>query len=156
MANDIKIQWNTTYNQGDIEYGTNDLVRELGLETAVIISLFTDRRANDDDELDDIDDRRGWWADSTSEIDDDQIGSRIWLLGRSKTTKETELRLVEYAEEALQWLIDDGVAEDIVVTTERTGIKGNDRLDFKVEIFKVDGNTETFKFDDLWNAQLGL
>jgi phage baseplate assembly protein V len=142
--------------QGDIKYEDNDLVRENGLETSVIMSLFTDRRAEDDDPLDDIEDKKGWWADSTSDIDGDQIGSRIWLLNRSKTTTDTEIKLKEYALEALDWMIEDGVVQDVKATVERLGTPGNDILGLKVEILKIDGNIETFKFDDLWNTQLGL
>jgi len=46
----------------------------------------------------------------------DQIGSRLWTLKRRKRTTET-LRLYEdYTREALQWLLDDGVADTIKVS----------------------------------------
>jgi phage gp46-like protein len=83
-----------------------------GLEPAVIISLFTDRRATEQ-ELANPEERRGWWGDTYPDVEGDQIGSKLWLLARAKTTTRT-LRLAEvYTKEALQWLLDDGVAIDV-------------------------------------------
>ena len=96
-----------------------DLAPDDGLETAVILSLFTDRRARPDDPLPDGSDRRGWWADAypraSARAGQDPIGSRLWLLEREKDTREVVNRARDYAEEALQWLVDDGIAERIEV-----------------------------------------
>ena len=92
----------------------HDLAPDDGLETAIILSLFTDRRAREDDPLPDgSDDRRGWWADAWA--GQDPIGSRLWLLEREKDTREVVNRARDYAEEALQWLVEDGIAERIEV-----------------------------------------
>lgn len=89
-----------------------------GLETAIVLSLFTDRRAADDDALPDgTDDRRGWWADAYPDVDGDAIGSRLWLLFREKETQAVVQRAREYTEEALAWLLEDGVASRVVVET---------------------------------------
>lgn len=72
-----------------------DLVAENTLRTAVILSLFLDRRADDDDVLPNgSNDRRGWWADTVAPMTEygiggglasgDRIGSRLWLLSREK------------------------------------------------------------------------
>jgi len=52
------------------------------LARAVIISLFTWRRANPDDVLPAGDDRQGWFGDTFAEVRGDRIGSRLWLLSR--------------------------------------------------------------------------
>lgn len=104
-----------------------DLVAEDSLRTAVILSLFLDRRANDDDILpNDSDDRRGWWADTVAPMTDygigggsasrDHIGSRLWLLSREKQLAGVLERARHYAEEALTWLVEDGVATAVQVT----------------------------------------
>lgn len=88
------------------------------LATAVLISLFTDRTAPPDFVLTDgTTDRRGWWADAYT---GDPIGSHLWTLERSKktSTKEIENRAKGYAEAALKWLIDDGIAKTVAVETE--------------------------------------
>ncbi len=104
-----------------------DLVAEDSLRTAVILSLFLDRRANDDDILPNgSDDRRGWWADTVAPMTDygigggsasgDHIGSRLWLLSREKQLAGVLERARHYAEEALTWLVEDGVATAVQVT----------------------------------------
>jgi phage gp46-like protein len=98
------------------------LAEDDGLETAVAISLFTDRRAGPDDTPPDgTDDRRGWWGDAFPAAAvgaTDRIGSRLWLLGRSKGTADVLALARSYAEEALAWLIEDGVAERVEVDAE--------------------------------------
>lgn len=152
---DIRITWDVDLVQGDFNFLTNvqDLETSTGLQTSVIISLFTDRRAKDDDVLPDSGntDRRGWWGDLTSEFEDDQIGSRLWLLERSKTTEDIPIRAKKYAEEALQWLIDDKIAVKVEAEAERQGSPGNDILALKVAIYKPDGGIETYSFQ--WNVQ---
>ena len=103
------------------------LVEDDGLETAIIISLFTDRRANADDVIPDgSTDRRGWFGDIFNEVEHDKIGSRLWLLAREKQLQSVIIRAREYAEESLEWLIDDGVADAVVVVASnpRSGILG--------------------------------
>lgn len=124
----------------DLALGGYDLATEDGLRTAVIVSLFTDRRAEADDEIPDGgDDRRGWWADS--------IGSRLWLLARAKETPDTLARARAYAIEALQWLIDDGVATAVDVTAEwvRHGV-----LALRVAVTLADRD----RFEDVFNYSL--
>ncbi|WP_338525980.1 phage GP46 family protein [Pseudomonas batumici] len=94
----------------------NDL--KTALTRSVLISLFTWRRANADDRLDD-DERFGWWGDSFPTVTDDRIGSRLWLLRRVKLTAQTQLDAEFYAREALQWLLDDGHCSAIEIQTER-------------------------------------
>ena len=129
----------------------------LGLDTyeplvrAVMISLFTWRRANADDVLPDLSanpERMGWWADNFPTVPNDRIGSRLWLLSRAKLTAETIRKAREYAQEALQWLIDDGVAQRVVVETERQGLY---TLALACRVFKSDGSAPIdVRFTDVW------
>lgn len=156
MADDIKISWDVGLMEGDFSIEDEDLESDNGLETAVIISLFTDRRARDDDELPDPNnlDKRGWWGDLVAEVEDDQIGSRLWLLERSKTTPDILVKAKEYAEEALQWMISDNAAMKIEVEAERQGTEGNDRLALLVKIFQSDGGETALQFNTKWEAQV--
>ena len=142
MSGDIRIIWASNLMEGDFSFDTSiqDLESDAGLETAVIISLFTDRRAKIDDILPDSNnsDRRGWWGDLVSDIENDQIGSRLWLLNREKTLESVLIRTKEYAKEALNWLIEDGVAIKIEASAERLGPVGQDILALLVQIHKPD------------------
>ena len=55
------------------------------LTRAVVISLFTWRRAEPDDNADVP---MGWWGDTWPAVQNDRYGSRLWLLQRSKLTNQ--------------------------------------------------------------------
>ena len=150
---DISIDWDTYTMEGDFTFVDGDLETDDGLRTSVIISLFSDRRAREDDALPDpaSTDRRGWWGDLASpEVEKDEIGSRLWLLSREKTTPEVLIRAEQYAKEALQWMIEDGVAASVSVKAERLDSYSATRLDLLVEIKRVSGEIVTTKFDIQW------
>lgn len=95
-----------------------DLAVDDGLDTAVALSLWTDRLANPDDVIPDgSNDGRGWWGDAwlppLANGTPDHIGSRLWLLARALQTPETAQRAQAYCQEALQHLVDDGVVESV-------------------------------------------
>jgi len=157
MSGDIRIVWDSDLMEGDFSFDTSiqELESDAGLETAVIISLFTDRRAKIDDILPDSNnpDRRGWWGDLVSDIENDQIGSRLWLLNREKTLKSVLIRTKEYAKEALNWLIEDKVVTKIEISAEKYGPVGQDILALLVQIYKPDGTIVPFKYEAQWIAQ---
>ena len=109
---------------------------ETSLIRAVVISLFTWRRAAPDDPVDD-EERFGWWGDSYPTIADDRIGSRLWLLRRVKLTAGTQRDAEFYANEALQWLLDDGQVLEVDVLTERVD---SSRLNLRV-MLTIPGGT---------------
>lgn len=134
----------------DLSVESLDLARDNGLYTAVILSLFCDRRAEADDELpDNTGDRRGWWADAWPDVDGDKYGSRLWLLAREKQVPSVLARAKEYAEEALAWLIEDGIAVSVQVETwvVRTGVLG-----LAIEIERPDLSVVQHRFNYLWEA----
>lgn len=100
----------------DIAVLGGDFVADDGLQTAILISLFSDARAADDDVLPQPGgDRQGWWGDIGATVDGDHLGSRLWLLTREKQLPSVLTRAEAYAREALQWLVDDGVASTVNV-----------------------------------------
>ncbi|WP_199639616.1 phage GP46 family protein [Serratia sp. PAMC26656] len=111
---DISSFWDVERLAADWREGCGDLISGDDLQTAIIISLFTDRVARDDDDVDG-DDRRGWWGDAGEEND---IGSRLWLLRRQKLTQSVAQKAEEYSREALQWLVTDGVVSSFSVATQ--------------------------------------
>ena len=107
------------------------LVRDDGLKTAVILSLFVDRRAEDDDVL------------------PDNTGSRLWLLSREKQLPPVLMRAREYAEEALAWLVEDGIAESVSVETWWIG---TGTLGLLVRIVRPKAPAIDYKFEYLWEG----
>lgn len=142
---DIAILFKNNRYEGDIELNGTDLKTGNDLESAIIISLFTDRRANNDDVIID-DDRRGFWGDTYAEIPDDKIGSRLWLLQREKITQEAINKARIYITESLQWLLDDRIAEKINIQVEAIN---QSILGIKIEIIKPTGITN-FSYEYAW------
>lgn len=135
---------------GDLKVAGPSLENDEGLETAVVISLFTDRRAREGDPLPPgVLNRRGWWGDSFPDAPGDQIGSRLWMLAREKQLPSVLARAQEYAQEALQWMIEDGVARAVVVTAEvvRDGVLG-----LGIEITRSDRPVARYRFDTFWRG----
>lgn len=137
---------------GDLLLSGQDLARDDGLETAVLVSLFTDRRASPDQIRpgEDASDLRGWWGDTVPAAEEHQTGSLLWLLRREKQTREVLARARQYAEQALAWMIEDRVARRIAVATEY-GQPGT--LLIGVTIDRPDGSRVAYRFDYEWAAQ---
>ena len=117
------------------------------LVRAAIVSLFTWRRANADDVTDGQ--KMGWWGDTTAEIANDRIGSRLWLLAREKLLPATINRAREYAHESLAWMVDDGLARRVDVQAERFGQNG---IALTTTIYRSDGRITSLRFDNVWET----
>lgn len=152
MATDIKIRFDNSLAIGDLSLLNGDLEREEGLETAVLISLYTDARVSEDDNPDDPNDLRGWVGDLLPERND-VIGSKLWLLDRSKATQDNANKAKEYAKQALQWMIDDGVASVVDVSSSIVGYEETKKLVLDIAIYKNNDKILGIKFDDLWEMQ---
>lgn len=138
----------------DWALGAPGLATDDGLQTAVVISLFTDRRADAADLPSGSSgaDQRGWWGDSFAEVEGDRIGSRLWLLAREKQTPATLLKARDYAKEALQWLIDDGIAREVLVQAEWVAGR-NGVLALTVQIARAGQPVNKYQFEAFWKGQ---
>lgn len=142
---DIALRFDRGTGQFDLAIEDGDLATDEGLQTAVILSLFTDRRALPEDELPGGgSDRRGWWADAFRSR---RHGSRLWLLGREKAMEDVRRRAEEYAREALEWLIDDRVAAKIDVEAEHLSPT---TLGLNVRIRRGDGEEVETRYSYVW------
>lgn len=125
-----------------------DLAGDEGLETAILISLFTDQRVRED-ELPPLEtSRRGWFGDMVSPIEGDQIGSKLWLYDREKITDTVLAQMETRATASLQWLIDDGVASAVSVTVTREELY---KVKFNVVVTRPTGTSDKYAF--FWNQQ---
>jgi len=146
---DIGLFWDAERFRADLSLRSADLALDDGLETAVLISLFTDRRAAPDDAVPEAGaDLRGWWGDVAPSVAGDLIGSRLWQLSREKQTATVVARAREYAEEALAWLVIDGVAESVVVEAQ---IVARGVVGLGIQINRPSGPSR-MKFDYAWEA----
>ena len=124
-----------------------DLQGDNGLETCVLLSLFTDRRVDDEKLLpDESGYKGGWWG---NQFNDFEIGSRLWLLRRSKKEDETLTLARQYCLEALQWMIDEVIAQTVDVTTS---FIDDETMSIEIQIYRPDvANEQEFAYKYFFN-----
>jgi phage gp46-like protein len=118
---DIALVLNPALQGFDVAMSNGDLLQDDGIYTSVILSLLLDAPAQPGDVLPDpkSTDRRGWWGDAyLPQINGkpDHYGSRLWLLRRCAAVPKTASRAKQYATEALNWMIEDGIVQSIIIT----------------------------------------
>jgi phage gp46-like protein len=146
---DIKFFYNAD-GPATIRVSGYELLRDPGFETAVLISILSDARADATDTLPTSGEtRRGWWG---SQLIDHQLGSKLWLLERSKITDSTLALAEQYVNDALDWLKTDDIAQDIHTVAARDVSKKN-QINFKTTIKKTDSINVTFKYFINWEYQ---
>lgn len=141
-----------TENGGALVLAGFDLERDDGLETAVIISLFTDRRASPEQIPSELPqgDLRGYWGDISNASPSDQTGSLLWLLAREKQLPQIFGRAQQYCREALAWMMEDLVATRVEVTAE---FAAQGWMLILVDIFRQTGSPVRYRFNYEWAAQ---
>jgi len=137
---------------GDLQRPTGkNFADDATLASAVYLSLFTHRQAHPDDPMPaGSTDRRGWWADGMAAH---PWGSRLWLLSRKATDDQLNLAQ-DYVKEALQWLIDDGIASAVNCVCAYKTFPGclDVQLLIQVSISKPQDPTP---YKSTWSATLG-
>lgn len=105
----------------DLSIKDGDFETISGFESAILMSLLAERRA-DNSEISQPQKRRGWIGNEMNDIVNFEIGSKLWLLAQARLTQDSVNKAVDFARTALQWFIDDGYSERIDVSGE---IKNN-------------------------------
>ncbi len=123
------------------------------LQTAVILSLFTDARAGRDDVLPlNQTNRRGWVGDEFMGVDGvDAWGSLLWLVYIGKATADALETAQFYAHEALAWMVRDGIASRVEATAQWVG-PNLDRLAVRPVIYRPDQVAPVY--DVLWGTSV--
>jgi phage gp46-like protein len=97
--------------------GSGDAQITTFIDSAILISYGTNQRVTDIDRTD-----NGWWGEA---LLGKNIGSKLYLLDRSKVTDQTLTKAEDYALESIQWLVDEGYLSEITsVTAQDEGPEG--------------------------------
>ena len=156
LGGDIKLfpKPTSTYAVGpaDIEVisGESDVVRDPGIQTAVMIAVFTDCRADADDVLpSEVEGRGGWFGEDVLE---EKFGSKLWLLYRQNITPEVLSKAKEYIEDALdRHIISQNVADSYEVTVSKDGA----RVKLKIVLFSLENKPLSYEYYINWQSQTG-
>lgn len=112
----------------DFELEGGDLALDEGLVSPVLVSLFSDGLAREDDPIPDgTEDRRGWWAEDRGA----GWGSRLWVFDRGKTGTATSAAVREAARDSLRWLETAGIASEVAVSSS---VNGRHEIDLAIAI----------------------
>lgn len=142
---DITTIWDAQNVRGDWQVTDGQLAIGQDLATAVLLSLFTDAEAHADDAIPDgSTNRRGWYGDDGETV---RLGSRLWLLERSKVTADLVPRVKGYIVEAVQWMIDDGVVASFTIDVQ---LNAPNYLAAKIIANRQDGATIAMNFQWAW------
>ncbi|TEW31384.1 hypothetical protein E2R48_00550 [Histophilus somni] len=133
---DLVLTW--VDGQGDLVIINDELMLDDSLTTAIVISLFTDLRVNDE---------RGWWGDDFN-ADNHRTGSKLWTLSREKQLAAVLDDAQAYATQALAWLITDQLVQDyqVIASNPQTAV-----LLLTIIVTLLDGSQEQFSFTTHWS-----
>ena len=150
MSN-LAFTYNVNQKYWDIFSEAGNLVKSDGLDSQILMSLFNDSRADDSEQpVKEL--QRGWIGNPivNRSFPNYEIGCKQWLYTeQNKTTKEIAESILETVKnDGLQWMIDDGLCDDIEVEIfEINTFLGKIVLDF---IFQIDENNIIKKRIILW------
>ena len=103
------------------------------LEVAVFLSLFTEQS----------------WADMSQSRRERYISRIPRIMRENNVTNQTRIAVRIAALEALQWMLDDGIADEV---DAEAVIRSASRIDLTVTITQPDGTAE-FAYAVNWQAQ---
>ena len=143
---DIAVTWNPATGTGDWSMTNGDLTSGRDLETAILVSLFTDARVDDyvAPAPSGAQDRRGCWTDTYTGY---QIGSRLWT--RTRLVKnQTTLNLVQGdVKDALDWLLTAGVVASFDIDAAWVN---KTVIAISIVAHMPSGNPQTFRYSWVW------
>lgn len=139
MGQDLLIKQIEPGGSFDLVIDEQDLGSVDGLETTVAVLLFSDSRAAPED-VNDPSMRRGWVGNI---LRDSELGGMLWLWAQVKNTQLIRNRIVNWAENSLQPLIDEGFASEILVAVNQDASR---QVQLSIEIIVKEGTTSKFDF----------
>lgn len=113
-----------------------DILTEDQLETAILLSLLSDRRA-EAHQVQQPERRRGWIGDL--ETPNDPIGSTLWLLEQRRLTLSVALEAADAAKVACSWLRED----EIAISVGSRGFIDRTALRLIVDLTKPNSKSES-------------
>lgn len=119
-----------------------DIKTEDFFDTSLIYSIYGERRA-DQSEVPLPRLRRGWIG---NEFEDYENGSKIWLYYQSKIKRSILNEIESEAENAVQWMVDDGFAIGVV---KANAIVENNGVSLDISIQRPDSEVDQRHFE-LW------
>lgn len=126
-----------------------DLKSTNSFDTAILMTLFCERRA-DQSEIRDVSKRRGWWGNTLSQVKGFEIGSKLWLLSQARKTQDTLNSAITYLQDAFSWFVTQGYANNVAVS----GFINQDGITVNIIIYVGKDSTSTAYYNSWINTGL--
>jgi len=133
----------------DFEIENGDFKFTQGLDSAILTSLFLEKRA-DKSEVPRPELRRGWIGNLSNQDPTFEKGSKLWQLEQARLNQDSLNKAVNEAQLSLQWLVDDGLYIEIRVSGEIR--RASDSIRLQIVFVQSASETETRFFDLLINT----
>lgn len=124
MARDIKFTQDSL-GKWHIDFASGDFEMTDGLDTALYISVFAEKRANAG-QVPYASSRRGHFTNEFSRVENYEKGSLFWLYSSQAKNTERNTQLMQDAvKEGCSWMTADGILSKVDVKTIKTGSSVN-------------------------------
>lgn len=120
MAIDLKFKQDSN-GDWDIDFANGDFELTNGLDTALYLSVFAEKRASES-QVSEPFLRRGHFTNQFSDIEGYEVGSLFWLYTNQARNTESNLRLLESAvSDGLKWMTEDKIISKANVAASKSG-----------------------------------
>lgn len=119
MAIDIKFKQDSN-NEWDIDFANGDFEMTNGLDTALYLSVFGEKRASPS-QVTEPTLRRGHFTNEFSDVEGYEVGSLLWLYTKqAKNTANNASLMEDTVRDGLSWMIDDEIISEAKVSSSRS------------------------------------
>ena len=130
----------------DLQIVDQDFAGVDGFESALVVSLFTDSRAPSS-AVQSAENRRGWVGDVLTSNIGRALGSLLWTYDQSRLTREILNQVGDAAQNALLWMVEDGIIKDVQATVTQETKRG---IVVNIKLITPDGKNQ--EYAALWRA----
>ncbi len=111
---DIAIQKNN--GLFDISFANGDIVGTESFDTAIDMTIFEERRADESEQPVNFL-RRGWWGNELSDVEGYEIGSKLWQAYQRRSNPDTANKIPTDLQEAFLWMVEDDHLDNVLVNS---------------------------------------
>lgn len=125
-----------------ISFTNGDFTLTNGLDTAIAMSIFCEKR---DNSIEDPLQRGGWWGNELQPVNGYEQGSLIWTQYQSRVNEQEASKARDSLLDGMNWFLQKNIASDVKVTcnVEGNSIKSN------IDLYR-NNNTQEAQSYDLW------
>ena len=143
---DIMMSFNKEKGYFDISFTKEgDIKSDVSFDTTINCSLLTDGRA-DSSEVPLVERQRGTIVDLFTKKKNE---SKIWLIEQSRADLSAKNKMIDYARNALYFLVEEGFIKDLSVSAELKA----EGISLFITFVRFTGVYDKYRFD-AWNSSI--